>query len=112
MTGLRIVHVTSIPGAIGSPTALPAAATSSGLAHVQSRAGVRVVARATRSAPSAHWCSRKYCVGVSAMNFSISVLEIELSPEFSGISGRPLSANSCWCCGASSGALVARRRGS
>ncbi len=92
--GLRMVHVTSIPGAIGSPTALPAVAMSSGLAHAQS-SPASGSSRRDAHLPSAHWCSRKYWVGVSAMNFSISMLEIELSPELSGISGNPLSPKSC-----------------
>src|SRR5260221_1696127 len=87
MTGLRTVHVTSMPGDIGWPMQLPELAWSSGLTGYGS-AGPDV------NIPSSHCLSRKYCVLVRPMKRSIFSFVTELEPELSGTCGTLLWNNS------------------
>src|SRR5262245_23642661 len=88
MVGLRMLHVTSIPGDIGSPVALPTSTRSAWLTRGGSARGPGL------KWPAAHCWSRKYWVSVNVENLTISSLLTELVPELSGSAGEPLDDHS------------------
>ena len=87
MLGLRVVHVTSMPGQNGFPTQLPM------LARVRRTCSGASGAEPVLNLPPAHCFKKKYWVSVSAVNLSTFVLSTELLPAFNGISGMPIAEN-------------------
>src|SRR6266550_5317283 len=101
MIGLRVVHVTSIPGDIGWPTQLPTLAASRGCTG---NGG----ASPELNSPFAHWPRRKYCVFVSPMKRSMFSFVTEFEPELSGTIGTLLCISTL-CGGETSLPLESRK---